>query len=1108
MRYSMRRLVRATVIASTLGCASHSSAPAPVRPERSVLTPEQIQAYHFETAYDVVEALRPQWLVERGPLSLDTAQARKAVVLVYLDNNKLGPVAKLREISTRNVSSMRRLDGVEAQARYGIGHPAGVIYVESFAAGRRVAGPTDVSNEGAVITNPANAADGFPLSTKGKTAPILISAKEFPGVIKAARDFSADVERVTGVASAMAMDTVPPGRMAVLVGTIGKSPLIDKLVASGKLNVKDVAGKWEVYVRQVVRNPMPGLDEALVIAGSDKRGTIYGIYDLSGQIGVSPWYYWADVPTKHQGDLFISPARFSQGEPVVKYRGIFINDEAPAFSGWAREKFGGVNHELYAKMFELILRMRGNYLWPAMWNNAFADDDSLNAVLADEYGIVMGTSHHEPMTRAQKEWTRYGRGAWDYGINDTTLRAFWKKGIERMGSRENIVTVGMRGDGDRPMTTNGESNITLLEKIVADQRKILGEVTGKDPSKTPTMWALYKEVQDYYDKGMRVPEDVTLLFSDDNWGNIRRLPAAADKNRSGSFGIYYHFDYVGGPRNYKWINTNPIARVWEQMHLATEYGANRIWVVNVGDLKPMEFPIQFFLDYAWDPKRIPASRLPDYTKQWMAQQFGAAHAAEIADLTTTYLKYAGRRKPELLAPETYSLVNYREAETVVDEYRTLLAEAQRVGKLLGAEYQDAYYELVLHPVQAAANLNEMYVAAAKNHQAATQQRASTNDYADKVRELFDRDAEISQYYNKQLAGGKWAHMMDQTHIGYTIWQEPPRNMMPRVDILQVPAAAEMAIFYEGTPVFTFGRGGGGGPLPGVGRGAQREIAFPEFDAYARQSYYIDVYNKGAAPFTYTVTAGQPWVLVSKAGGSVAKDDRVYVSVDWTKAPAGLSKVPVNLVGSDGHKFTVVANIRNPTNMPREQVSGFVESNRFVSMEAEHFTREVSPAPIQWTRIPDLGRTLSGMEALPVDAKVQTPGLETSARLEYRMFMFDSGAVSVRAYFSPQLNFTGNPKGVRYAISFDDEAPQVMNILADSSDKAWEQNVSDNVSQAISKHTLAKSGEHVLKFWMVDPGAVLQKIVVDAGGVLPSYLGPPESFRGTAKAAVGKKVASQ
>src|SRR5258708_1270511 len=295
------------------------------------------------------------------------------------------------------------------------------------------------------------------------------------------------------------------------------------------------------------------------------------------------------------------------------------------------------------------------------------------------------------MLRAQQEWRRFGSGEWNYEHNDSTLRAFWAQGIRNMDLHESIVTIGMRGDGEMPMTAG--SNIALLERIVRDQRKIIGQVTGKDPSTTPQLWALYKEVQDYYDNGMRAPDDVTLLFSDDNWGNVRRLPARADSGHRGGFGVYYHFDYVGGPRNYKWINTNPIARVWEQMHLANEYGANRIWVVNVGDLKPMEFPIQFFLEYAWDPKKWPAARLPEYTRIWAAQQFGSAHAAEIADIVTKYLKYAGRRKPELLAPETYSLDNYREAETIIGEYAALASEAQRIGKLLGPEYQDAYYEL-------------------------------------------------------------------------------------------------------------------------------------------------------------------------------------------------------------------------------------------------------------------------------------------------------------------------------------------------------------------------------------------------------------------------------
>jgi hypothetical protein len=538
--------------------------------------------------------------------------------------------------------------------------------------------------------------------------------------------------------------------------------VIDRLVRERKFDPRGLAGKWETFVVQIVPRPQPGIDQALVIAGSDKRGTIFGIYDISGEIGVSPSYWWADVPVRKHPSLYVLPGRYTLGEPKVKYRGIFINDEAPALSGWAREKFGGFNHRFYEQAFELVLRMKGNYLWPAMWGSSFADDDSLSPRLADDYGVVMGTSHHEPLTRAQAEWRRYGKGPWSYEQNDSVLREFWRGGIRRMGTRENIVTIGMRGDGDEPMTEG--TAISLLERIVADQRKIIAEETGKDASRTPQLWALYKEVHDYYDQGMRVPDDVTLLFADDNWGNIRRLPAATDRGRRGGVGVYYHFDYVGGPRNYKWINTNPIAGVWEQMHLAYALGATRIWIVNVGDIKPVEFPTQFFLDYAWNPELWPAERLPEYTRRWATRTFGAEHAIEIADIVTTYSKFNGRRKPELLSPDTYSLTNYGEAETVVAEYNALVQRAERISASLPAEYRDAFYQLVLHPVQASANLNELYVTVAKNRLYAQQGRAATKDLADRGRTLFERDAQISRYYNTQLAGSKWSHMMQRIRL--------------------------------------------------------------------------------------------------------------------------------------------------------------------------------------------------------------------------------------------------------------------------------------------------------------------------------------------------------
>ena len=530
----------------------------------------------------------------------------------------------------------------------------------------------------------------------------------------------------------------------------------------------------------MVKNPIPGVKEALIIAGSDKRGTIYGIYDLSEKIGVSPWHFWADVPAKKHEVIFVNKEKYTLEEPKVKYRGIFLNDEAPCLSGWTHETNGGFNQKLYTKVFDLILRLKGNYLWPAMWGNAFHVDDPMNPILADAYGVVIGTSHHEPLMRAHDEWRRYGRdkGPWDYAKNDSTLRAFWKESVEQRYQYENIFSMGMRGDGDEPMSRETATN--LLEKIVADQRAIIEEVSGKPASAKPQLWALYKEVQDYYDQGMRVDDDITLLLCDDNWGNIRKLPDLDAPKRKGGFGIYYHFDYVGGPRNYKWVNTNPIPRIWEQMHLAYEYNAREIWIVNVGDLKPMEHPISFFLDYAWNPEAMPMEKMEHYSQNWAEKTFGATYAEKIGYMLDTYAKLNGRRKPELLDANTYSLENYNEWENVVEEFRSLRTMANETYEQLPAVYKDAYYQLVLYPILATANLNELYYAHAQNKHSAANGYTDTNMWADMVEATYKKDQELSDYFNHTLLNGKWNHFADQTHIGYTYWQQPNQNSMPKI----------------------------------------------------------------------------------------------------------------------------------------------------------------------------------------------------------------------------------------------------------------------------------------------------------------------------------------
>ena len=918
----------------------------------------------------------------------------------------------------------------------------------------------------------------FPIAANGHASRINVDANDDPGVVRAADDLQADIHRVTSLTPSITHGAPFPADV-ILIGTIGSSTIIDQLIRDKKINVDAIRGKWEANLIQVVPHPLPGVASALVIAGSDKRGTIFGIYDVSEQIGVSPWYWWADVPVPHRDALYVKPGRYVEGEPAVKYRGIFLNDEAPSLTNWVDEKYGGFNHFFYERVFELLLRLKANYLWPAMWNSAFYEDDPLNGKLANEYGIVMGTSHHEPMMRAFQEWQRHGVGPWDYATNATNLDAFWQHGIQRGKNWESTITLGMRGNGDEPMSAN--DNIALLEKIIAAQRSIIAKNTTPTLAADPQIWALYKEVQSYYEKGMRVPDDVTLLWSDDNWGNIRRLPTPAERERTGGAGIYYHFDYVGDPRSYKWLNTYPITKVWEQMHLAQAYEANRIWVVNVGDLKPMEFPIEFFLDYARDPGRWNQDNLSSYTRLWAARNFGPDHAAEIADLISKYTKYNGRRKPEQLEPNTFSLIHFQEAERVDSQWQAITKEAERIQQELPAAYRDAYFELVLYPVKASAIVNELYIAAGENQLYATQGRISANDLATRARALFAADAALSAEYNHQLAHGKWDHMMDQTHIGYTYWNQPPVNAMPAVSEVQPASGAKMGIAVEGSANASdraLGFGGGGLSLPG-------------FDVYNQQTRFIDVFNEGNQPFEFTARADHPWIAVSPDHGTIAKDQRLLVHIDWNQIPSGENSGTVLISQRSGATITVHVVASNPTTPLRKNLQGFVESNHYVSINAAHFTNQTSDASVHWANLPDFGATLSGMTIFPVTAASVLPPAP-AATLEYKMYLFDPGTYLVEAILAPTLNFVPG-RGLRYAISFDDQSPVVVDALADTSEKAWATAVSDGVRKVTTTLTIAQPGYHTLKFQRVDPGAVLEKLVVSLGQVPSSYLGPPESY---------------
>jgi hypothetical protein len=626
-----------------------------------------------------------------------------------------------------------------------------------------------------------------------------------------------------------------------------------------------------------------------------------------------------------------------------------------------------------------------------------------------------------------------------------------------------------------------QSNIAMEEKIVTRQQKILSEELNPDISKIPQMWCLYKEIQEYYERGMNVPDNVTLLWSDDNWGNLRRLPSTEERKRSGGTGIYYHADYVGGPRSYKWINTLPIPKIWDQMNKAYEYGANRIWIMNVGDLKPLEIPIDFFLQMAWNPRTFNQDNLSDYTLQWAKTQFGLSQASEIANIVDQYTKYNGWIKPELLSPNTFSLTNYREAETVINKWENLTKLAEAIYSTLPDEKKDAFFELVLYPVKASYIVNNLYFNVAKNRFYAQQGRISIQDYATKARALFVQDSLLTETYHKQIAHGKWDGIMTQPHIGYTGWKDPAHNIMPKLESISCSTPNSVGLTIEGDTITT-----------PVGK----QITLPQFSNYSRDKHYFELFATKTGNYEFTIKPLQSWIIVSVKKGILQKEKRIEVSIDWSKAPKGKNVTGSIDVKYGKRSFNLAILAFNPLLPERKSLKGFVESNGYIAMEAEHYSRNKAVNGVQWQRIPNYGKTLSSMMPIPVTAPVFT-NPKNAPTLEYECYLFSTGKVEINTLIAPTLNCL--PDGdMRFAIAIDDEQPQIVNIPRISingvrDNEAWNQSVIDNIRVCKTTHEINKAGYHTIKIFMIDPIVTIQRLVVNTGGLKSSFFYPPESF---------------
>lgn len=942
----------------------------------------------------------------------------------------------------------------------------------------------------------------FALAAGSARADICYDADDDLVIAKVAGLFAEDVNMVTGRKPRVVTEPTR-GNMAVIVGTIGKSDYIKQLAEKGKIDISPLEGQWERYLVQIVDNPFPGVRKGLVIAGSDRRGAAYGLFSISEAIGVSPWYWWADVPVDQKKAVYISGEPFVSKTPSVKYRGIFLNDEDWGLTPWAGKTFepevGNIGPRTYAKIFEVMLRLKANYLCPAMHECSFAFNEvPENKMVADTFAIVMGSHHHEPLLfNTAREWR--GMGPWNYEQNKDKMLEVLRKRVTENRQYENVYTLALRGAVDAAMGGGDkmEDKVKLLGDAMMDQRNILDELIDQPVESIPQAFTPYKEVLEIYLNGLEIPEDVIIVWPDDNFGYIKQLSSPTEQKRSGGSGVYYHVSYLGKPHSYLWFSTTPTMLMYEELRKAYDTGADRMWLINCGDLKAAEMQVAFAMDMAYDIEQFNVNNVADYPARWLAGFFGEQYYPALRDIYRSYIDMAFPRKPEYmgwgyhwnrynhnreqLTDTEFSFMNYNEVGDRLAEYTRIANIATELLGSVGEEHYPAFFELVYYPIKGAELMNRMTLGGHRNRWYARQGRAATNAVKEEVQSCFDSLHLITDQYNG-LLDGKWNHMMSmrQNYDGISSYY-----LLPELRDYTPATGPKMALSVEQEDV----------------TGTRSFHALPAFNKFQPKSFWFDVYNKGTGSIVWNAKPSADWIVLDKSSGSTPLEERVMVSVDWSKAPVGEDVLGhIDLDAQGGETKRILVSLFNPASPSVEELKGlYVQDNGYVSIPGAGYHRARENDHIKMTVLDGIGFEGEALQlGNPVAPLQNFRDSNRVPHVEYDFFTFDAGMVDVYTYVLPtfplhserDFRLSENTNSTtKYSIQIDHGAIMTPSSSTLEYDQIWYESVPRNCRINKTSLWVDKPGKHTLQIRVGDPGIVVQKIVIDLGGMKRSYMGP-------------------